>query len=346
MATFEDAKQILVNEIPFIEFTVDHTAIIESVASLLLEVFPDSVNPTFEQFTDGITNKLIKCTFESRNELQCFLVRAYGKKTEILINREQEFLNAICLHKRGLGPHILCRFTNGFIYVYIEGQPYTLIDLQDPSSSFPVAKKMAEWHMSKFSANPTPSLFVNLWKWMNAIPEKYENTKTQDKFQIHIDIGSLATHLRALESKLKKLNSPVVFCHNDLLSGNIIRTTEGIAFIDFEYASYNYRGFDIANHFCEYAGFQCDYSKFPSERDQRLWLLEYTSSIGRNEDIDKIFREVEFFTLASHFFWGLWGLLQAQNSDIDFNYMDYAIKRFQIFFKSYAALEDKNERGK
>ena len=33
-----------------------------------------------------------------------------------------------------------------------------------------------------------------------------------------------------------------------------------VYFIDYEYASYNYRGYDIGNHFAEYAGFECDYS--------------------------------------------------------------------------------------
>lgn len=33
-------------------------------------------------------------------------------------------------------------------------------------------------------------------------------------------------------------------------------------FIDFEYGSYNYRGFDIGNHFNEYAGYDCDYSMY------------------------------------------------------------------------------------
>lgn len=33
-------------------------------------------------------------------------------------------------------------------------------------------------------------------------------------------------------------------------------------FIDFEYGSYNYRGFDIGNHFNEYAGYECDYSLY------------------------------------------------------------------------------------
>jgi len=37
---------------------------------------------------------------------------------------------------------------------------------------------------------------------------------------------------------------------------------ERLYFIDFEYGSYSYRGYDIANHFNEYAGFDCDYSLY------------------------------------------------------------------------------------
>lgn len=58
---------------------------------------------------------------------------------------------------------------------------------------------------------------------------------------------------------LPKTNSPVVFAHNDLQEGNILIRPEyetpddKLALIDFEYCSYNYRGFDLANHFCEWS---------------------------------------------------------------------------------------------
>lgn len=73
------------------------------------------------------------------------------------------------------------------------------------------------------------------------------------------------------------MKSPVVFCHNDLQEGNILLrnqtnvedekrnlsnmsnevdyerlTSDSLVIIDFEYCSYNYRGFDFANHFCEW----------------------------------------------------------------------------------------------
>lgn len=59
-----------------------------------------------------------------------------------------------------------------------------------------------------------------------------------------------------MKSTLSKVNSPVVFAHNDLLLGNILydEKQESVIFIDYEYTAFNYQAFDIANHFTEYAG--------------------------------------------------------------------------------------------
>ncbi|KAL8222307.1 UNVERIFIED_CONTAM: Ethanolamine kinase 1 [Gekko kuhli] len=37
--------------------------------------------------------------------------------------------------------------------------------------------------------------------------------------------------------------------------------------------------------------------------------------------------------LASHFFWGLWALIQAKYSTIEFDFLGYAIVRFNQYFK-------------
>jgi ethanolamine kinase len=73
------------------------------------------------------------------------------------------------------------------------------------------------------------------------------------------------------------LNAPVVFAHNDLLSGNFMLNDEEekLYLIDFEYGSYNYRGFDIGNHFNEYAGYDCDYSLYPSKEEQYHFIKHY-----------------------------------------------------------------------
>jgi ethanolamine kinase len=49
----------------------------------------------------------------------------------------------------------------------------------------------------------------------------------------------------------------------DLLSANVIRTNvvdgqQNVAFIDYEYAVTCPAAFDIANHFAEWGGYECD----------------------------------------------------------------------------------------
>ena len=83
---------------------------------------------------------------------------------------------------------------------------------------------------------------------------------------------SLRAEVTQLTKELDKLDSCLVFCHNDLLTGNliynkqngrlymymcylyIIYLLESIALVDFEYAGPNHRAYDIADYFCEYAG--------------------------------------------------------------------------------------------
>lgn len=66
----------------------------------------------------------------------------------------------------------------------------------------------------------------------------------------------LEKEYQILKKKLLKVDSPVVYAHNDLLLTNILynRQQESVIFIDYEYTAFNYQAFDIANHFAEFAG--------------------------------------------------------------------------------------------
>lgn len=117
-----------------------------------------------------------------------------------------------------------------------------------------------------------------------------------------------------------------MFCHNDLLLGNVIYTKEKnfVTFIDYEYAAFNYQAFDIANHFLEFAGLEnVDYTKFPEEPLQKDWIRIYLEEF-QNEftenDVNKLFVQVNKFVLLSHLFWGLWALIQTEHSYINFDF--------------------------
>lgn len=101
--------------------------------------------------------------------------------------------------------------------------------------------------------------------------------------------------------------------------------------IDFEYGCYNARGFDLGNHFNEWAGFECDYSRYPSDQQQRTFLVAYLEAAQEGarcaspsqEALDALVVEANVYALASHLYWAVWALLQAKYSAIDFDYLGY-----------------------
>ncbi|CAN1120427.1 Probable ethanolamine kinase [Linum perenne] len=134
-----------------------------------------------------------------------------------------------------------------------------------------------------------------------------------------------------------RLNSPVVFAHNDLLSGNLMVNDDEdkLYLIDFEYGSYSYRGFDIGNHFNEYSGYDCDYSLCPTKEEQYHFFRHYLKPDKPNEvsedELEALHVESNVFMLASHIFWALWALIQAKMSPIEFDYLGYFFLRYNEY---------------
>lgn len=114
-----------------------------------------------------------------------------------------------------------------------------------------------------------------------------------------------------------------------MLLGNVIYTENlnRVTFIDYEYAEYNFQAFDIGNHFTEFAGIdEIDYSRYPSKEFQKEWLQVYLETYNSPEtvtleDVDRLYSQVNKFALASHLFWTVWALIQAQHSTIEFDFI-------------------------
>ena len=127
-----------------------------------------------------------------------------------------------------------------------------------------------------------------------------------------------------------------------MLSGNVIvlpkidaeKTTESVTFIDYEYATPSPAAFDLANHFAEWGGFDCDYNVLPTKSQRREFIAEYIRSyssllppgekLDEASEAEKLFAEVDLFRGLPGFYWGIWALIQATISEIDFDYAAYA----------------------
>lgn len=180
----------------------------------------------------------MKCT--NRGDGQTVLVRAYGKKSELIINRMAELTvplrlpaaphppqNFVTLSRLGLSPPLYARFANGFVYGFVDGRAISVRDMSDPHISALIAQKMAVWHRVHLPGEQRPLLFATLWKWLRGVPQSYTSPHVQEKFAANIEMEHITRELTRLEHLLTTaLNSPIVLCHNDLLSGNIIHETD------------------------------------------------------------------------------------------------------------------------
>ncbi|XP_011647399.1 ethanolamine kinase 1 isoform X2 [Pogonomyrmex barbatus] len=286
----------------------------------------------FKVFTDGRTNKLVGVWYPEHYK-DMVLIRIYGNNSDLLIDRKSEIKNIRILNKAGYTHCIYATFNNGFAYEFLEGETLTTETVRSPKVYPLIAKRMAEMHMIEFE-HEAVSKEAFIWKktknFMQIMPKRFSDSLKQAKFETLIpSYTTLEEEYQILKNTLSKVNSPIVFAHNDLLLGNVLynKKQESVVFIDYEYTAFNYQAFDIVNHFTEFAGFDNpDYSLYPDENFQKLWLKEYlqtynaTSNVSE-KDVDKLYWQVTKFTPMPHFLWGCWALIQSEHSHIEFDFL-------------------------
>ena len=283
---------------------------------------------SFVHFTEGITNKIV-CATNMQNNFRVN-VRTFGSYTEYLIDRDMELLIMNSVPK----VKVYGTFVNGLVYSYIPGRTLCIGDLIDLNTFSKTAISIANMHkLNPPSIKKVPLLFITLRKWVSNVPLEYLDPKKKA-----YDIKIIKQELIFMEENLKN-RSDIVLCHNDLLLKNFIKSTNDVEVIDYEYSAYNYRAFDIVNHFNEWCGFDLNWDNFPNEDTQRRFLKVYFETyydskeeININEKIETMLEDIKWFDLASNFYWGVWSLIQAALSIIDFNYNEYANLRFKRYF--------------
>lgn len=207
---------------------------------------------------------------------------------------------------------------------------------------------------------PIPNIWTTMQKWILALPTRNSAERSR-RSQLQSELEWL-TKLLADTPGVGGTN-PFVFAHCDLLSGNVIieptlssaaqsrrssasggsEETEcplTVSFIDYEYATPAPASFDLSNHFAEWGGFDCDSTVLPTRSVRRAFLSEYLHSFNlhchnrsfKESELDELFDQVDRFRGVPGFYWGIWALIQAQISLIDFDYANYAEVRLGEYF--------------
>ncbi|RDW75012.1 hypothetical protein BP6252_06154 [Coleophoma cylindrospora] len=192
-----------------------------------------------------------------------------------------------------------------------------------------------------------PNVWSVMQKWIYALPTGTDAQKSRQAQLQH----ELIRIIKEFSNRPGLGDNSLVFAHCDLLSGNVIvsprsgdpaPTVETVNFIDYEYAVPSPAAFDIANHFAEWGGFDCDFSVLPTRSQRKAFLGEYIRSyfihqkgavpVDEEGEARRLFEEVDLFRGLPGFYWGIWALIQATISQIDFDYASYAEIRLGEYF--------------
>jgi len=291
-----------------------------------------------KEVSGGITNMLYRAVVDNRNKnTTSVLVRVYGNKTDLIIDRKRELVNIKRLYTTGFGPKLYGTFKNGYVYEFYPGAPVAPDELASCKWNVQIASQLAKYHQQEMVEEL--ALWKTLDNWLSLVPDTYTKSSQTAKLQELGGKDKIRSELQILKDTAAQLASPLVFSHNDLLGGNIIVNDANgeVKFIDFEYASTNYQAFDIANHFNEFAGFEADYSRYPSKEQQYQFLRSYLTTYKNgtaptDQELHKLYVQVNKFALISHMFWAIWALVQGHISKLDFDFVDYAGLRFAEYY--------------
>jgi len=288
----------------------------------------------------GITNGLARLSAPEHSDV---LVRVYGPNTEAVIDRERENRLFARLSEGSFAPPYLGRFQNGRVEGFLDGyralEPHEMGEEQWRSR---IAHRLAELHRYP-PEQAIPRTFCTLRAWLERacdLPFEGEQAAAHDRLDLPGALRRLSSLTRRFHGNLApraatslgvRTAIKPILAHNDLLAGNILvdEATQTVRFIDYEYSDCGYAAFDVANHFCEYAGFDSDFAQhFPSTAVRESFIAAYLGPEVTASDIADFDLAVRFFVLINHLWWGSWAVAQARYSPIDFDFMGYATLRF------------------
>ncbi|KAG1462983.1 hypothetical protein G6F46_003843 [Rhizopus delemar] len=338
--------------IPHCKCTIDLRALkgeklIQEIRKLVLSLFPSfasshSLKHEFklDRVSGAMTNAVYFVTIGSKR----MLLRIYGIGCEQILDRDKELDWLSRLSRLNIGPSLLGTFDNGRFEEYLESTTLTWHDLRDPFISAQIASRLNQLHSIVDTFPPAENEPLEVWqnidKWYRSLESEVLSTLKKNPvwakmIEQSLDLSQLHKDIETCKSILNTLSTPTVFAHNDTQYGNILKieNTDELVVIDFEYAGYNPRGYDIANHFCEWMydyhssePAKMNHKSYPTHKEQVRFLTAYDK-----HHVTELLREVELWKMACHLFWGLWGLVQASQSEIDFDYFGYSLERLSVF---------------
>lgn len=293
-----------------------------------VELMPEwsGLDLRIDALTGGITNRLYRVRTDNDGD---YVVRIYGQKTELFIDRETEMQNIRLMECSGVTPKLIKYMPekNVTIVEFIPGTVYTNEDFLKEENLPDLVRPV---HLIHDAGVKLPGLFDpcievhRLFDILQQVGPEYPE----------FDIAGTLKKLKRISETANIKHSEYVPCHNDLLADNFIRVEnrekfgEPVCLIDWEYAGMNTPYYEMADMFQEIL--------VPREIEQKILEIYW-----RGQNMPEHIRLTDMFKPFPDIYWFLWSLIQLNISNIEFDYYNYGKVKYENAQKNISVLKER-----
>uniref|UniRef100_A0A1I7UQM8 Choline/ethanolamine kinase n=2 Tax=Caenorhabditis tropicalis TaxID=1561998 RepID=A0A1I7UQM8_9PELO len=296
------------------------------------------------QITGGQSNLIYLASSKSRKlsseTPSCFLIRIHCQPPSQVFNDTVIFS---VMSERKLGPKLYGFFPGGRLEEFLPSRTLDTDSIKLPEIARRVGALFPKYHEIDVPISKCPNALRFIKQNLEAYKQlggnihkmipysvKYENETVRET----ISVNELAHEIEVFEKWTKVFDDTVVFSHNDLAPLNVLELNDSkeIVFIDFEYSSYNWRGFDLCMFLCENAfdyrvpppGIWIDKEFIENHPNLRIVCESYIDTLykmkesnpeqkfplteDKESEIERLILECKFFIPLVNLFWAVWSL--------------------------------------
>jgi len=268
--------------------------------------------PTITPIEAGRTNRNYRVEVGSAT----FFLRLSHEDTALLgIDRVAEYEAALAAAASGVGPEVVAHLPEHgcLITAWVAGEPLAEGDMEQESVLADVVRVVSTIH-----AGPALPATFDAFR----IVEAYRRVSVERGVPIPEAYGPAHAHAERIEAAFARAPVPARPCHNDLLSDNFLKGTDGFWLVDYEYSGMGDPFFDLGN-----LSINNGLSEASQETLLRLTFGEPTQAHRAR---------LQLMRIMSDYREAMWGVIQQGLSTLDIDYVAYADRHFERLLRSMA----------
>jgi thiamine kinase-like enzyme len=281
---------------------------VASVSTLeeILQRLEPSLGPVAGEpapLSGGITNHNFRVTLGGE---EC-VVRVHGKDTDALgIDRQAERLASETATALGIAPALLAADEDCLVTRFVPSDP---VDARD------ISQRAGELARALCSFHDSPAVLPARF-WVPELLDQYAAQVHARSVRLPDSYGEAAAVAARIAAALAPWRPRP--CHNDLLASNIIRAhdRDRLLIVDWEYAGMGHPCFDLGN-----LSVNNDFDEADDERLLRAYRGVPPSDAHR--------ATLALMRILSDAREAAWGVVQAEVSELDFDFDRYARTHFE-----------------